>query len=53
MNTFVNELRPFEDAGRQLEGWEFEFEPEVIEGEVPWCYEMIASEVAASSASST
>lgn len=37
------ELKSFEAAARRMQGWQFEYLPEVINGDVPWHYESLAS----------
>ena len=36
-------LKPFELAARQLQGWDLQFRPEEIRGEMPWDYETLAA----------
>jgi SAM-dependent methyltransferase len=43
MNEIAVDLKPFEDAAKQMQGWRFEYEPEVVGGDVPWNYDDIAS----------
>lgn len=50
MTDLASELSPFADAAKRLKGWEFEYEPDVIAGDIPWNYEELASELAARAA---
>ncbi len=46
-DALLRELDRYADAGRRLEGWELEFEPEPLGEGPPWDYEALARELCA------
>ena len=51
MKDDLLDLVDFETAGRQLRGWRFEYEPDIIGEPVPWHYETIATDLVQDSCS--
>lgn len=45
-NNLAAELRPFEEAAKRMQGWQFEYTPDVLDGDVPWNYDDLAATLA-------